>query len=73
MGIIDHVGEPARDNAALHRIEKQRVLDVIAKSRFSLDAESYVLSNEMDDHTKMVFAAGVRGNTDRFLLRLRKP
>lgn len=73
FGIIDHVGDPGQDNKALHRIEKRRVLDVIAKTRFSLDAESDVLSNDMDDHTQSVFAAGVRGKTDRFLLRLRKP
>ena len=72
LGIIDHDGDPTQDNEKLHRIEKQRVLDVIAKSSFTLDAESDVLSNDTDDHTQSVFAEGLRGNTDRFMLRLRK-
>jgi predicted methyltransferase len=49
------------------------VLDVIAKTSFSLDAESEALSNDTDDHTRMVFAPDLRGNTDRYLLRMRKP
>ena len=73
LGIIDHDGDPAQDNKKLHRIEKQHVLDVIAKSSFSLDAESEALSNDTDDHTQIVFAPDVRGKTDRYLLRLRKP
>jgi predicted methyltransferase len=73
LGIIDHDGVPGQDNAKLHRIEKQRVLDVIAKSGFVLDAQSDLLSNEADDHTQSVFAPGLRGHTDRFLLRLRAP
>ena len=49
LGIIDHDGDPTQDNEKLHRIEKQRVLDVIAKSSFTLDAESDVLSNDTDE------------------------
>jgi predicted methyltransferase len=73
LGIIDHDADPAQDNQKLHRIEKQRVLDVIAKTDFVLDGESDVLASEADDHSQMVFAKGMRGKTDRFLLRLRKP
>ena len=73
LGIIDHAGIASQDNKKLHRIEKQRVLDTIAKTPFELEAESDLLANEGDDHTKMVFAPELRGNTDRFLLRLRKP
>ncbi len=72
LGIIDHHGDAAQDNAKLHRIEKQLVLAVIAKTPFKLDAESDLLKNPDDDHTQNVFAPGRRGHTDRFVLRLTK-
>ena len=40
---------------------------------FKLDGESNILANPGDDHTKMVFDPSVRGKTDQFLLRFRKP
>ena len=40
---------------------------------FVLDAESDVLRNPEDDHSVNVFDPSVRGNTDRFVLRFRKP
>jgi predicted methyltransferase len=73
LGIVDHVGVAGQDNAALHRIEKRLVLDAIAKSAFALEAESDLLSNPKDDHTASVFEPALRGQTDRFVLRLRKP
>ena len=73
LGIIDHHGDAAQDNAKLHRIEKQLVLAVIAKTPFKLDAESDLLKNPDDDHTQNVFTPGLRGHTDRFVLRLIKP
>ncbi len=72
LGIIDHHGDAAQDNAKLHRIEKQLVLAVIAKTPFKLDAESDLLKNPDDDHTQNVFTPGLRGHTDRFVLRLTK-
>jgi predicted methyltransferase len=72
LGIVDHDGVAGLDNAKLHRIEKQKVLDVVAKSAFSLDGESELLANSGDDHTQSVFGPGLRGNTDRFVLLLRK-
>jgi predicted methyltransferase len=32
-----------------------------------------MLHNALDDHSQGVFAEGLRGNTDRFILKLRKP
>jgi predicted methyltransferase len=32
-----------------------------------------VLANPADDHTQGVFAPGLRGQTDRFVLKLVKP
>mgnify|MGYP006275187103 CR=1 FL=1 len=73
FGIVDHVGGPEGDNAALHRIEKAKVLDAARAAGFELVGESDVLASAEDDHTQGVFAEGLRGNTDRFVLKLRKP
>ena len=72
FAVIDHDGTADNDNSALHRIEKARVLEVIETSAFTLEAESDVLSNPDDDMSAMVFAAGLRGHTNRFVLRLKK-
>ena len=34
---------------------------------------AYDLHESVTDHTKMVFAPAIRGKTDQFLLRFRKP
>jgi predicted methyltransferase len=46
--------------------------DVLAAG-FKLDAESSILANKTDDHTKNVFDPSVRGHTDQFLFRFKKP
>lgn len=73
FGIIDHVGVADADNAALHRIEKSKVIEAASEAGFIVEDESDLLRNDTDDHSEMVFAEGVRGKTDRFLLKLRKP
>ena len=40
---------------------------------FMLDGEGNALANPADEHTKLVFDPAVRGRTDRFLYRFRKP
>jgi len=73
FGIIDHVGVADADNAALHRIEPSKAIETAEAAGFVVEAQSDLLANPMDDHTQGVFAEGLRGHTDRFLLRLRKP
>lgn len=73
FGIIDHVGAADADNAALHRIEKSLAIQTAEATGFVVEGDSDLLANPGDDHTQMVFAEGLRGNTDRFLLKLRKP
>jgi len=43
------------------------------KPEVVLDGESNALANPEDDHTKGVFDPEIRGKTDRFVLRVRKP
>ena len=73
FGIIEHAGDPDGDNASLHRIDKDLVLDIVTAAGFDVEADSDLLANPADDHTQSVFAEGIRGQTDRFLLKLRKP
>ncbi len=73
LGVIDHVGVAGQDNAMLHRMLPQQARDVLTKAGFTIEAESTLLANPADDHTKVVFDPAVRGHTDQFLFRARKP
>jgi predicted methyltransferase len=73
LGIIDHVGVAGADNEKLHRIEPEKVVELAKTVGFVVEARSDLLANPADDHTKGVFDPSIRGKTDRFLLRLRKP
>ena len=73
LGVIDHVGIAGQDNAKLHRMLPQQARDVLTKAGFKIEAESTLLANPADDHTKVVFDPSVRGHTDQLLFRARKP
>ena len=74
--VIDHAAEPGsgvRDTDTLHRIDPAIVKQQVAASGFVLDGESDVLRNPADTHHVAVFDRSVRGHTDQFVLRFRKP
>ena len=71
--VIDHVGIAGQDNAKLHRMLPQTARDLLIKAGFKIEAESPMLANPADDHTKGVFDPSVRGTTDQFMIRARKP
>ena len=73
LGIIDHHGDADADNAALHRIEKTRVVEAAEAAGFEIAGDSDLLASPGDDRTRMVFAETIRGKTDRFPLKLVKP
>jgi predicted methyltransferase len=73
FGIIDHVGTADADNAALHRIDPSLVKKAAMDAGYIVEAESDLLAHSEDDHSKKVFDPTLRGDTDRFVLRLRKP
>jgi predicted methyltransferase len=73
LGVIDHVGIAGQDNKALHRMLPQQARDVLTKAGFTIEAESPLLANSADDHTKIVIDPSIRGRTDQFALRARKP
>jgi predicted methyltransferase len=76
VAVIDHVG-PAGDTRALveklHRIDPATVKADFEAAGFVLEAQSDLLRNPADDHSKNVFDPAIRGKTDRFVYRFRKP
>jgi predicted methyltransferase len=75
--VQDHVANPGGDVAkvvdTLHRIDPAIVKRDFAAAGFAFDAESKVLAHPGDDHTKLVFDESIRGKTDQFIYRFRKP
>lgn len=73
---IDHsaaAGAPESSGDELHRIDKALVIRMAEEAGFVLDGEGDFLANPEDDRTIMVFDPAVRGKTDQFALRFRKP
>ena len=73
FGVTDHVGNDGANNAQLHRIPKHFLLEDAKAAGFVVEAESDILAHPADDHTKVVFDPTLRGKTDQFVVRLRKP
>ena len=76
VGIIDHYaaeGAPSDTGGTTHRIDPAIVIAMMAEAGFKLDAQSDMLRNPDDDYEKVVFDPEVRGKTDRFVMRFRKP
>ena len=73
FGVIDHAGIAGQDNAKFHRIQLEQAKAVLTKAGFKVEAESKILANPADDHTKGVRDPSVAGHTDQFIIRARKP
>jgi predicted methyltransferase len=74
--VMDHAAAPGsglRDTETLHRIDPAVVKKEVTAAGFVLEAESGVLHNPADKHTAKVFDPAIRGKTDKFLFRFRKP
>jgi predicted methyltransferase len=76
VAVIDHVG-PAGDTRAIvdkvHRIDPETVKADFKRAGFVLEGSSEILRMPADDHSKNVFDPAIRGKTDRFAFRFRKP
>jgi len=73
LGIIDMEAAEGVHNPKLHRIYHQIVKDELAQAGFILEAEASFLNNSQDDYSKVVFDPSVRGKTDRFVFKYKKP
>jgi len=74
--VIDHAadaGSGLRDTETLHRIDPAIVREQAEAAGFEYVGESDVLRNPDDDHTLKVFDPKVRGVTDQFVFKFRKP
>ncbi len=74
--VLDHAGAPGLDEdgiKTLHRINEAVVKNEVLAAGFVLDAEDDELRNPADPHTANVFDTSIRGHTDQFVLRFRKP
>ncbi len=74
--IVDHAATlGAGDSVAesLHRIDPQSVEAEVTGIGFVLVEKSTLLANPADDHNARVFDSGVRGKTDQFVMKFRKP
>ena len=73
LGIIDHYSHAGAGNAALHGIDKARVVEAAEVAGFEIARDSDLLANPGDDRTRMVFDEAIPGKTDRFPLKPVKP
>jgi predicted methyltransferase len=77
VAVIDHIAPPGDDTRAIvektHRIDPAVVRADFERAGFVLEAQSDMLRNPSDDHDKNVFDPSIRGKTDRFVYRFRKP
>jgi predicted methyltransferase len=77
VAVIDHAAPPGGDTREvvdkLHRIDPAVVRADFERAGFVLEAQSQLLRVREDDLTKNVFDPSIRGRTDRFVYRFRKP
>jgi predicted methyltransferase len=74
--VIDHTAEAGsglRDTDTLHRIDPAIVKSQVVAAGFVFEGESKVLRNPADDLKKLVFDKSIRGHTDQFIFKFRKP
>ena len=76
LGVVDHIADPGDTRATvekLHRIDPATVKADFKRAGFVLVGESDMLRNPADDHSLNVFDEKIRGKTDRFVFKFRKP
>jgi predicted methyltransferase len=74
--VLDHVaakGSPADVTDTLHRIEPATVRREVEAAGFTFEGESTILANPADPHTAGVFDSSIRGKTDQFILKFKRP
>ena len=74
--VIDHTalagsGLEAADK--IHRIDPAIVRQEVEAAGFKLESESAMLAETTDPKTGNVFAPAIRGKTDQFIMKFRKP
>lgn len=74
--VVDHVANADPEFAApetLHRIDPAAARKEIEAAGFRFEGELNILRNPADPHTALVFDPAIRGKTDQFAFKFRKP
>ena len=74
--VIDHASAPGAGVSAtesLHRMDPEAVKAEAQAVGFQFVGSSNVVAHPGDDHTGKIFDSGIRGKTDQFVLKFRKP
>lgn len=74
--VLDHsalAGSGLSATNTLHRIDAAAVKKEVTAAGFVFAGESNVLSNPADPRTALVFDKSIRGHTDQFIYKFRKP
>jgi predicted methyltransferase len=74
--VLDHAaaaGTGVSETNTLHRIDPATVKAEVTAAGFEFVGESDVLSNPADDHTLAIFDPKIKGKTDKFIYKFRKP
>jgi predicted methyltransferase len=74
--VLDHraaPGSPSEVTDTLHRIEPSTVRREVEAAGFKFEGESTLLANPADPLTVEVFDPSIRGRTDQFILKFRRP
>lgn len=74
--IVDHAapaGAGLTDTNTLHRIDPAVVKQQVVAAGFKFVGQSKLLANPADDRRKPVFDQSIRGHTDQFIFKFRKP
>ncbi len=73
--VIDHAAKAGATDAPskLHRIDPAQVKAEVLAAGFQLVDESDALSRPTDTHDQPVFEGDIRGQTDQFVMKFRRP
>jgi predicted methyltransferase len=74
--VLDHraeAGSGGRDTKTLHRIDPETVKKEVLAAGFVFVGSSDLLRQPSDNHSLKIFDPAVRGKTDQFILKFRKP
>ncbi|MFT4254888.1 MAG: class I SAM-dependent methyltransferase [Caulobacter sp.] len=74
--VLDHSAQPGsglRDTEKLHRIDAETVKAEVQAAGFVFEGESRVLRDAADKRNVSVFDGSIRGKTDQFIYKFRKP
>ncbi|MBK8839637.1 MAG: class I SAM-dependent methyltransferase [Hyphomonadaceae bacterium] len=72
--VLDHqIAKGQEFSAENHRIDEAKVKAEVLAAGFQFVGSSGVLRNPADDGTKTIFDPSIRGKTDQFILKFKKP